>query len=122
MDEFAFLDATAQAELVRGGQLSALELVEAAIDRLDRLNPDLDAVIHLQLERARDLATNEDLANGAFCGVPFLLKDIGGDEAGQPQHSGMRCLKEADYRPKEDAHITQKFAAAGLISPASTGS
>ena len=52
-DETASLDAIAQAELVRNGELSPAELVDAAIGRLERLNPKLNAVIHLGLERAR---------------------------------------------------------------------
>ena len=54
-DELAKLDATAQAELVRAGDLSPVELVEAAIDRCERLNPILNAVIHPALERAREV-------------------------------------------------------------------
>ena len=55
-DEFATLDATAQAELVARGEASATELVDAAIARIEALNPTLNAVIHTDFERARDAA------------------------------------------------------------------
>src|SRR5262245_45526329 len=115
-DPFAQLDATEQAALVRRKEVSPSELVEAAIARLERLNPQLNAVIHLALERARSRAAAADLPDGPFRGVPFLMKDLGGAEAGQPNHGGMRVLKEAGWREREDSYLTQKFAAAGLVS------
>ena len=52
-DELLNLDATAQAELVRSGKASPRELVDAAIARLERVNPQLNAVIRLRYEKAR---------------------------------------------------------------------
>ncbi len=51
-----FLDATAQAELVRTGRASALELVDDAIARVEKLDPELNAVIHPRFDKARDEA------------------------------------------------------------------
>jgi amidase len=115
-DELASLDATAQADLVRRGELSPRELVDAAIERLERLDPELNAVIHPALERARERVASPELPDGPFRGVPFLMKDIGGDEAGQPLHAGLGFLKRADWRPTLDAYFTRKVAAAGLVS------
>jgi amidase len=115
-DDLAALDATAQAALVRRREISPGELVEAAIARLDRLNPRLNAVIHLDLDAARARAASPDLPDGPFRGVPFLMKDIGGCEAGRPNHAGMRFLKEAGWREREDSYLTQKVKAAGLVS------
>lgn len=115
-DDFSSLDATAQAALVRTGQVSPSELVEAALRRLARLNPDLNAVIHPNPERARRAAAAADLPVGPFRGVPFLMKDIGGPEAGEPNHCGMRFLKEAGWREPADGYLTQRFKAAGLVS------
>jgi amidase len=115
-DDFAALDATAQAALVEQGELSPLELVDAAIERLERLNPQLNAVIHPALERARERAVSPELPRGSFRGVPFLMKDIGGDEAGQPYHAGMELLKRAGWRCAEDSYLTRKIEAAGLVS------
>lgn len=115
-DDLARLDATAQAELVARGEATPLELVDAAIDRLERLNPALNAVIHTDLERARDRARSDALPDGPFRGVPFLMKDIGGEEAGQPVHAGLACAKRAGYRASVDSYFTEKAQAAGLIS------
>jgi len=115
-DELATLDATAQADLVARGELSPVELVDAAIERLERLNPQLNAVIHPALERARAHAASPELPRGPFRGVPFLMKDIGGDEKGQPYHAGMEFLKRADWHSREDSYLTRKVVGAGLVS------
>jgi len=73
--ELAFLDATAQAELVRGGDIASRELVDAAIARLEAVNPRLNAVILPRLDAARAEASGR-LPDGPFRGVPFLLKDL----------------------------------------------
>lgn len=110
------MDATAQAALVSSGAASPTELVDAACERLERLNPELNAVIHPALERARERAASSQLPAGPFRGVPFLMKDIGGDEKGEPYHAGMRCLKDAKWVAREDSYFTQKIRAAGLVS------
>ncbi len=116
MADLAFLDATAQAELVRRKELSPRDLVDAAIARLEAIDPKINAVIHRALDRARALAASPDLPDGPFRGVPFLMKDIGGAEKGQPYHAGMRFLKDAHWVEAEDAYITRRFQAAGLVS------
>ena len=114
-DDLAALDATAQAALVRHGDVAPRELIDAAIARLERLNPRLNAVIHPALERARAVAAGP-LPDGPFRGVPFLMKDIGGGEAGAPHHCGMRFLRDAGWIEREDAYLTRRFRAAGLVS------
>ena len=115
-DELAVLDATAQAALVRDGKISPGELVDAAIARLEALDPKLGAVIHPALDRARERAASPDLPDGPFRGVPFLMKDLGGNEAGQPYCGGMRFLKEAGWKEPRDSYLTERFVRAGLIS------
>ena len=93
MKELFELDATAQAALVRKGEVSPLELVEAAIARIEEINPKINAVIHKHFDRARSQA-NADLPDGPFKGVPFLLKDLGGGNLkGDPIYWGTRFLK-----------------------------
>ena len=115
-DDLACLDATAQADLIRRREATPLELVEAAILRIEKLNPELNAVIHPSFERARSQASSVDLPDGPFRGVPFLIKDIFCTAAGEPFHDGMRFLKELDWTATIDSFLYQKFCAAGFIS------
>src|SRR5690606_35391506 len=75
-DDVHLLDATAQAELIARGEATPLELVTAAIVRLEAVDPALNAVIHPTLERAQDRAAAGDVGDGPFGGVPFLIKDL----------------------------------------------
>jgi amidase len=74
-DELAALDATGQAELVRQKKISPLELVESAINRIEKYDPALNSVITRTFERARKQAS-QPLPQGPFAGVPFLVKDL----------------------------------------------
>jgi amidase len=114
-DELARMDATAQAELVRSGEASAEELTQAAIERAESLNPELNAIIHPLYEQGLAEARG-DLPEGPFRGVPFLFKDLGAGLAGQPQHMGVRALKEADFRLPVDTFLGERFRAAGLVT------
>ena len=83
-EELTRLDATGQAELVRSGRASPAELVEAAITRIEKLNPELGAVVTPLFDKARAQARAPDLPEGPFRGVPFLLKDLICASAGDP--------------------------------------
>jgi amidase len=74
VDELSTMDATAQAELVRRRELTPLELVDAAIARIERVNPAINAVITPLFEEARAAAVSRELPTGPFRGAPFLLK------------------------------------------------
>jgi amidase len=111
IDEF---DASGLAELVRTRQVHPRELVTEAIERAERLNPQLNAIIHRQYERATREADAAPL-HGPFPGVPFLMKDYKGREAGEPYHMGVRPLRDMDYRPRSDSELALAFRAAGLI-------
>lgn len=113
-DDLAALDATGQAELVRAGELSPTELVQAAIDRAEAVNGQLNAIIHPRYEQALAEAAGP-LADGPFRGVPFVLKDLDGLQAGEPYHGGCRFLKEAGYVAPTDSELTTRFRAAGLV-------
>jgi amidase len=118
-DALGDLDATGLAELVRRGHARPTELVDAAIARIEALDPKLNAVIHPRFDRAREEAATLEgsSADGprAFAGVPFLLKDIICASAGDPFHEGMRLLKDLDWRPQHDTFLAARFKAAGLI-------
>lgn len=110
----AALDATAHAELVRRREATPVELVDAAIARIERLNPRLNAVITATFEKARAQAAGT-LPDGPFRGVPFLLKDLGTHSAGDPYHAGMRFLRELGWVERSDNYLAAKFREAGFV-------
>ena len=110
-----WLDATAQAELVRSGEVKPLELVDDAIVRIESMNPRLNAVIHERFDAAR-VDAEGPLPEGPFRGVPFLMKDAVCHEAGQPYHFGMRVLKELGWRAQTDTWLVERYRAAGFVS------
>src|SRR5690606_28881607 len=114
MDELARLDATAQAALVASGDISAAELVESAIRRIERANPDVNAVIHPLFDKAMDAARG-DLPDGPFRGVPILIKDLGPLTAGDPLHGGMQFLKKRGFRAPLDSFLVKKLRRAGFV-------
>jgi amidase len=113
--EVAYLDATAQADLVRRGECTAVELVDAAIARVERLNPQLNAVIHHRFDMAHHDASGA-LPTGPFAGVPFLVKDAVCQEVGQPYHLGMRFLRDRGWTARESSELAKRFARAGFLS------
>ena len=116
-DEFALLDATAQADLVRKNHVSAKELVQAAITRIEALDDPtggLNSVIHRRFDQALT-ETDGPLPDGPFCGVPFLLKDLWPSSAGDPMHLGNMAMKAAGYRAPTDANLVRRYRAAGFV-------
>jgi amidase len=109
--ELSTLDATAQAEVVRRGEVTATELVEAAIERIEALNPTLNAVVTPTFERAIDAAAGP--LTGPFAGVPYLLKDLGTEMEGVRFTEGSRFL--ADNVSAFDQQLVVRLRAAGLV-------
>ena len=105
-------DGLGLAELVRKKEVKPSELVEEAINRIERLNPQLNAVIHKMYELARK-AADGDLPDGPFKGVPFLMKDLLMAYAGVPLTNGSRFFK--DFIPDHDSEMVKRFKAAGII-------
>ena len=108
--ELAALDATAQADLVRRGELSAREIVIAAIERIEALNPQLNAVVTPMYERA---LARVDTATGPFAGVPYLLKDLVVEVAGTRFTEGSAFLR--DNVSTVDSVLVQRLERAGLV-------
>jgi amidase len=111
-DEFAYMDATAQAELVRRGEVEPLELVDTAIERIERLNPRLNAVVTPMYEAARVAAVGE-LPEGPFTGVPFLLQDLMAECAGIRLTEGSAFLM--DFVSGHDSELVARLKRAGLV-------
>ena len=112
-DDLAVLDATAQAALVRDGSASPSELVDAALARIDALNPALNAVIHRRDDRAR--AEAAAAPDGPFRGVPILVKDLDGSLAGEPLHLGNRLLRDLANTADHDSFLFAKLRGAGCV-------
>jgi amidase len=112
MNDVAFLDATAQAELVRKKQVKPSELLDGAIERIERLNPQINAVVTKMYDEARK-TIDAGLPQGPFTGVPFMLKDLSSSYAGVRQTSGSQFCK--DMIQQVDSVLVQRHKAAGLV-------
>ena len=115
-DDTRWLDATAQAELISSGEVSPAEMVNAAIERVERYDSKLNALTYRWFEAARQLAASNVLPDGPFRGVPYLLKDLYAAEAGKPLSNGSKAYKAANYVSTEDTTLVARYKAAGLIS------
>jgi amidase len=110
--DYAQYDGLGLAELVRKKEVKPGELVEEAISRIEKLNPQLNAVIHKMYDLAQKAAEG-NLPDGPFKGVPFLLKDLMAVYAGVPMRSGSRFHQ--GYVPDHDGELVKRFKAAGLV-------
>lgn len=113
VNETAWLDATEQADLVRRGEVSPKELVEAAIARIEAVNPQLDAVIRTRFDQAHAEA-GSDLPDGPFRGVPILLKDLGCVVAGEPTAFGLGPLRDMPW--PVTSFLAEQFRTAGFVA------
>src|SRR6266487_3681006 len=107
-----WLDATAQADLVRRGEVSPGELVKAAIARIEAVNPQLDAVIRTRFDQASRAAAGGP-PEGPFRGVPILFKDLGCMVAGEPTAFGLGPLRDLAW--PVTSYLAEQFLAAGFI-------
>jgi amidase len=110
--EYDQYDGLGLAEMVRTKQVTPAELVEAAIQRLEKHNPRLNAVVYSLYDQARTAAQGR-LPDGPFRGVPFLLKDLIATVAGVPTGCGNRLLK--NLPATHDSELVERFKAAGVI-------
>jgi amidase len=112
LSDYDKYDGLGLAGLVRQREVKPGELVEAAISRIERYNPRVNAVIHKMYEQARK-AADGDLPDGPFKGVPFLLKDLTAFYAGVPMTCGSRFFK--DFIPDHDSELVKRYKTAGVI-------
>jgi amidase len=111
--EYEQHDGLGLAELVQGGKVSAAELLEAAIARIEARNPALNAVVQTMYDHARATLANGTPKGGPFAGVPFLLKDLLSMVAGVPTSAGNRLLRNIPAR--QDSEMVRRYKAAGLV-------
>src|SRR5258708_19903681 len=112
MPDYADYDGLGLAELVRKRAVTPAELVEAAIERIERHNPMLNAVVHKGYDDARAWARGE-LPEGPFRGVPFLIKDLGMPVAGWPRSYGSKFAR--GIVDTEDGGLTRRYREAGVV-------
>ena len=110
--EYSAYDALGLAQLVRDGEVSPVELVDEAIARIERTNPQLNAVVTPMFESARRAAA-APLPPGPFRGVPFLLKDLAAACADVRLSEGCRFF--AAQTPDHDSTLVRRYREAGLV-------
>lgn len=110
--EYEDFDALGLAALVRRKQVKPEELLEAAIERVERLNPRINALCHAFYDEARRCIA-AGLPVGPLSGVPYLLKDLYALYAGQPTSNGSRFFQ--GFVADHDSTLTARLKAAGLV-------
>jgi len=110
--DYANHDGLGLAALVKSGQVTPAELVEAALERIEKHNPVLNAVVHKAYDEARATAAS-DLPDGAFKGVPFLIKDLGAQVKGWPRTSGSIFAEIA--ADEADNELVTRYRASGVV-------
>jgi len=117
ISDFEKYDGLGLADLVRRGEVKGIELLETVIERIEALNPKVNAVVTRMYDQARR-AVKSGLPVGPFTGVPYLLKDLHLLYAGVPTTSGSRFF--ADFVPDHDSTMTVRLKQAGLVICAKT--
>jgi len=112
MQGYEKYDALGLADLVRRGDVSATELLEAAINRAEERNPALNAITHKWYDDARE-AIAAGLPTGPFTGVPFLLKDLNLYLTGRVTTNGCALFK--DYVADQTSWLVERYQQAGLV-------
>lgn len=108
--EYTQYDALGLAALVNAGEVSAKEVLDAAISQANKINPTLNAIIHRFDERAYN-AAQAGLPKGVFNGVPYLLKDLSFSFAGEPITMGSRSVHIVS---ENDSEIVKRMKATGV--------
>lgn len=117
MDAFGSYDALGLAALVKAGDVTALELVEEAIRRIEAINPQLNAVIYKHYDNARERAA-AGVPDGPFTGVPYLMKELATMWEGVPQTNASAFFK--DFVAPLDSEIVSRLKRSGFILVGST--
>lgn len=112
MTGFTEHDAVGLAAEIRAGRISAREAVEASIALVEKLDPDLNAVVGRRFEEAL-AEVDAGLPDGPFTGVPVVVKSLGADVAGLPTTRGSRLW--ADAVADRDSELVRRYRAAGMV-------
>ncbi len=110
--EYEDYDGMGIAELIRNGEVSTREVLEAAIETIERINPKINAVITKMYDEA-ERAISRGLPDGPFKGVPVMLKDILQMYAGVRYTMGSKLLSE--YVAPIDSEYVKRIKASGAV-------
>ena len=110
--EYANYDALGLAQLVKQGEVTPKQLLDEAINRRNQVNPHINAVIY-NMDDLAYTSIDKGLPQGAFAGVPFLIKDLLAAYAGVPMTNGCRAYK--DYIPNYDSEMVKRYKATGAV-------
>ena len=110
--EYADHDGLSLGELVKKGEVTPLELVDAAIERTEKHNGTLNAVVYSAFDEAREAAKGK-LPDGPFKGVPFLIKDLGTEVKGWPRTSGSKFVSK--IVDDHDSELVKRYRASGTV-------
>ena len=106
----AFLPALEQVRLVRDGEVTSTELVQLYLERIERLDPQLNAFVTLRTDEALEEARSP--RPGPFSGVPLPIKDLA-------ETAGIRttfsCRAFADHVPERDMEVVRRLREAGFV-------
>ncbi len=108
-------DATEMAAAIDRGDVTASEMTNAAIDRIEQGDDQLNALTMRWFDHAREVAAS-DLPDGPFRGVPHLLKDLWVQYAGQSRTDGNQALADELPIADTDSVLVSRFKAAGLVT------
>ncbi|PJZ69362.1 amidase [Leptospira perolatii] len=111
--DFDSYDGLGLAELVRKKKVHPKELVEFSIKKIEKLNPELNAVIHTTFDQANKLASSNKIPKGIFAGVPLLLKDLLHEVKGEPITNGSKAYRK--FRAAQDSDFVSKLRGSGFI-------
>jgi len=111
--EYERYDATDLADLVRQRQISASELLDAAVERVEARNGAVNGVTMKLYDHAR-AAIARGLPDGPFTGVPFLMKDLSAAIAGVPMTRSSRFFADAPAPTADSEHVA-RLKRAGLV-------
>jgi amidase len=110
--EYDRQDGLGLADLIRKKEITPEEVCEAAIARIEKINPRINAVIYRMFDIGRRTA-RANLPDGPFSGVPFLIKDLLAAYAGVPMTMGCRALR--DFIPSFDSELMKRYKATGVV-------
>ncbi len=111
-EELSLLDATELAKLIRKKEIQSSELIEITIEKIEKINPQINAIVTPMYDEARKAARGP-LPEGPFTGVPFLIKDLLASYNGVRMAFGTKNLQH--FIPDHDSELVSRYKKAGFV-------